>query len=98
MNARLHREAEREVAEAFEYFEREELGLGVKFVRAMDEAIKRITDGPERWPLVRGDARRCLTRTFKYGIVYRVGSDEIEVLAVADLRRKPFYWWKRRTS
>jgi toxin ParE1/3/4 len=96
MNVRLHPEAEAEVAEAFAHFEREESGLGIAFVHALDVAIKRIVDGPERWQVVRGGFRRVLTRKFKYGVVYRVAGDEIEVVAVGDLRRKPFYWWRRR--
>ena len=96
MNVRLHPDAEAEVSESFAYFEREEPGLGVAFVRAVDAAVKRIMDGPDRWPVVRGEFRRVLTRKFKYGVVYRVVGGEIEVVAVGDLRRKPLYWWKRR--
>jgi hypothetical protein len=62
----------------------------------VDVAIRRIVDGPDRWPVVRGDFRRALTRKFKYGVVYRVAGDQIEVVAIGDLRREPFYWWKRR--
>jgi plasmid stabilization system protein ParE len=90
MKVRLHPEAEAEVSEAFAYFEREEPGLGVAFVRAVDVAIERIVAGPERWPVVRREFRRVLTRKFKYGVVYRVAGDEIEVIAIGDLRRKPF--------
>ena len=39
MNVRLHPEAEAEVSEAFAHFEREEQGLGVSFVRAVDVAM-----------------------------------------------------------
>jgi hypothetical protein len=98
MKVRLHAEAEAEVAEAFLYFEREREGLGMEFVRAVHEAINRIIAGPECWPVIRGDARRCLTHKFKYGVVYRTRPEEIQVLAVGDLRRKPYYWWKRRQT
>jgi hypothetical protein len=76
MKVRLHPEAEAEVAEAFLYFERKRMGLGIEFVRTVDEAINRIVAGPERWQVMRGDARRCLTHKFKYGVVYRVRAEE----------------------
>src|SRR4051794_1816657 len=98
MKVQLHAEAEAEVAEAFLYFERERAGLGIEFVRAVDEAINRILAGPERWPVIRGDIRRCLTHKFKYGVVYRLRAGDLHVLAVGDLRRKPHYWWKRQRT
>ena len=50
MKVRLHAEAAAEVNEAFLYFEGERTGLGIEFVRAVDEAINRIVAGPQRWP------------------------------------------------
>jgi hypothetical protein len=59
MNVRLHPEAEQEMNEAFAYFEREETGLGVMFIHAVDVAIGRIVDGPERWPPYAASSAGC---------------------------------------
>jgi plasmid stabilization system protein ParE len=56
MNVRLHPEAEAEVSEAFAHYERDEPGLGITFIHAVDTTIKRIVDGPERWQVVRGES------------------------------------------
>lgn len=95
MTPRLHDEAERELREAFEYFERQREGLGDEFVHAVDEAIEKVCRHPERWPVLSGQVRRCQTNKFKYGVLYHVQGDVVEILAVMDLRRRPGYWRKR---
>lgn len=39
-------------------------------------------------------ARRCRLNRFKYGVLYRVYDDQIVVLIVGHLSRKPGYWRK----
>jgi hypothetical protein len=36
--------------------------------------------------------RRVLLRRFPYAVMYSVRRDEIKVLAIANLKRRPFYW------
>ena len=36
--------------------------------------------------------RRRLCQRFPYGVLYSVGGDEIRVLAVMNLKRRPNYW------
>jgi toxin ParE1/3/4 len=91
----LHPEAEREVREAHAYYESRREGLGDEFVREVDRAIAAGCENPDRWPRIGGTVRRCQTRKFKYGIIYHLLENELEVLAVMDLRRKPGYWRKR---
>ena len=95
MKARLHDEAEREVQQAFQFFESRRQGLGDEFVIAVDRAIAEISLSPERWPTLVSNIRRRVVRKFKYGVIYHVLDDEIEILAVMDLRRRPGYWRKR---
>jgi plasmid stabilization system protein ParE len=95
MKAQLHEEAEREIQQAFEYFESRQPGLGIDFVQRVDDAIAKVCENPDRWPRLGSSVRRCQTDRFKYGIIYHVLGNEIEVLAVMDLRRKPGYWRQR---
>jgi len=47
---------------------------------------------PDRWRPVNG-TRRALLEGFPYAVVYReVSNDEIEIVAIAHLRRRPKYW------
>jgi hypothetical protein len=34
-------------------------------------------------------------RRFPYGVVYAIRNDEIYLIAVMHLKRRPFYWKKR---
>ena len=43
------------------------------------------------------DIRRCLTNRFPYGIIYYEKDDEIIILAVMQLNRKPDYWKDRQS-
>ena len=77
------------------YHERGE-HLAESFESAIDQALMRIAEAPERFG--RYDARhRCfLLRRFPYSIVYRVEeADRVIVVAVAHHRRQPGYWQDR---
>ena len=89
-------EAEEEMREAAGYYEREARGLGADFLDEVGHAFGRIQEHPHGGAIVRGRVRRWLVRRFPYGILYRVDPDEIVVLAVMHLKRRPGYWRGRR--
>src|SRR5436190_8682564 len=73
------------------YAERSEKAAA-RFVIALDNAIEKIRETPERWPsYVRGTRRYRLSR-FPYLVVYRIGTDAVEIIAVQHGRRRPGYW------
>ncbi|MFA9197217.1 MAG: hypothetical protein ACEQSM_06370 [Aliarcobacter sp.] len=77
-----------ELNEGFLFYEAQEFGLGDYFtacLRADIEGLK-VTAGIHRE--VQG-FHRLLSRVFPHGIFYTVGSNEVTVWAVIDLRRNP---------
>ncbi|MBI3399730.1 MAG: type II toxin-antitoxin system RelE/ParE family toxin [Deltaproteobacteria bacterium] len=88
-------EAEQEMFEAALYYQSQATRLGVDFLSEVERAVKFIAESPNTWPILEGELRRRLTRRFPFGILYRVESEEIVVIAVAHLRRNPGYWKKR---
>jgi len=64
----------------------------VAFVAELDQAVDRIGEAPERWPRHTHGTRRLVLRRFPFTVIYRVGSAEVEVMAVAHGRRRPDYW------
>jgi cytochrome P450 len=48
--------------------------------------------------VVDGDVRRCLTRTFPYGVLFQIKPDKYVIIAVMHLHRDPDYWKKRVRS
>jgi toxin ParE1/3/4 len=95
---RFHPEAEAEMIDAAAYYQARRPGLGRRLLASVQDAVVRIAIAPERFPVVDGDVRRCLTRTFPFGVLFREGPEMIEVLAVMHLRREPGYWAQRRSS
>ena len=96
MRSYFHVDAEREFDNAVEYYEDCRTGLGMEFAREVFSAIERATRFPEAWSRLSENSRRCLVNRFPFGVVYRIESGCIQVIAVADLRRRPAYWRDRK--
>jgi hypothetical protein len=95
MRIRLLEVAEIELDEAIQYYNDKALGLGDDFLAEVLKALNRIARFPESWHPCSKRTRRCQTRRFPYGIIYQIRQDEILVIAIADLHRKPGYWDNR---
>jgi len=90
-------EAEQEMLEAAAYYEAQADGLGGEYLSEVQRAIHAISTAPETWPIITGHMRRRLIRRFPCCVLYRNDPDEIVIVAVAHLRKKPGYW-KNRVS
>jgi plasmid stabilization system protein ParE len=88
-------EAEQEMLEAAKYYESQASGLGVDYLSEAERAVQSIAESPTTWPIVEGELIRRLVRGFPFGILYRVDPEEVVIVAVAHLRRRPGYWRKR---
>ena len=87
--------AQIELDEAVEYYNYEIPGLGDAFLTEVLNALDRIGEFPEAWHSCSKRTRRCQTRRFPYGIIDQIREQEILVVAVAHLHRKPDYWQDR---
>lgn len=90
--------AEIEFEKEVTYYNRQRPGLGYEFAEEVASTIARIMRFPEAWPKLSTRTRRCRTKRFPYGVIYQIREDIILVVAVAHLKRKPFYWRRRFTS
>ena len=93
---RFHPEADEEMVEAAVWYEAQQEDLGKRFLTAVQDALNRIELNPELYPFVEGDVHRCLTKTFPFGILFRIRPHIIAIMAVMHLRRDPDYWKTRR--
>ena len=91
----FHLEAEAEMRDAAAYYEERAPGLGSEFLDDVERGIHRVQQFPYSWATYEGEYRRHLLRRLPYGLIYRVGSEKIFIVAVAHLRRKPGYWKSR---
>jgi plasmid stabilization system protein ParE len=93
----LHPEADAEYEEAVRHYASITPELGNRFYDEIERLIAEASRTPGTFRFIREPARRHFTREFPYGIIYVERPDDIWILAVMPLRRKPGYWQHRLT-
>jgi toxin ParE1/3/4 len=91
----FHPEARIEFAEAAQHYAAIVPELGQRFYSVIDRLIDEACASPGTFRFIRKPARRHFSREFPYGIIYVERPDDIWILAVMPLRRKPGYWQHR---
>ena len=74
-------EAEREIQEAFEWYEERSEGLGLEFLRVADACLSIVQRNPEAYPIMHEEVRRALLRKFPYALFYLIREDTIVVIS-----------------
>ena len=95
----LRPEAEKDIAEAAEWYDRQRAGLSLQFREALDNTFALIEENPRLHAQVYRDLRRALVRRFPYGVFYVTRAEELVVVAVLHTARNPRLWrarFKRR--
>jgi len=95
MTFSFHPLAKAELQDAVEYYEQQQVGLGLEFLEEIYAAIQRVLQFPTAWPQSSRRSRRCLTNRFPYGIIYEIRDSEFLIVAVTHHSRKPTYWADR---
>jgi plasmid stabilization system protein ParE len=92
--------AEAEFDDAVEYYNSEQKGLGLRFQAEVAHALSRVIQYPSSYQKIGKYSRRCLVYKFPYGIIYQHKEDKNEILivAVSHLHRKPDYWYSRESK
>ncbi len=92
MNFRLTLEAVRELEAAAAYYDSCSAELADDFLAEFELTVGRVVAFPHAWTQLSTATRRCLFNRFPYCIVYSVEYDQIQILAVMHLQRKPKKW------
>jgi plasmid stabilization system protein ParE len=95
MKIRFLETARLELDDAIAFYNAEVPGFGEAFLLESLSAIDRIRRYPDAWSPLSENTRRCRLRRFPYALIYRHAEDEILIVAVAHLHRKPQYWKDR---
>jgi hypothetical protein len=98
MKYSFHPESEIEFNISIDYYQECKQNLGLEFANEVYKTIQRVLDFPNAWQILDNDIRRCLTNRFPFGIIYYQRDDEIIILAIMQLNRKPNYWKERHQS
>ncbi len=95
MSLRWHEKARAEADAAAAFYSDKQPGLAQRFLDDLEETLHRIQRRPRAYRQVEGEIRKCRVAHFPYGIIYRVRSEAIEIIAVMHLRQFPGYWRQR---
>lgn len=92
MNIKFTKAAQIEFQDAIDYYNEQSSGLGQKFAEEVKKAIKRITRFVNSYTKFSENTRRSLLKRFPYGIIYSYDNEEVLIIAIMHLHRKPGYW------
>jgi toxin ParE1/3/4 len=92
---RFHPQAEQEYLTALAWYRERSLIAAVNFESAFAQAIGRIQEAPQRWPVYVGDFRKYTLRQYPFSVVYQDLSADVVVFAVTHGHRRPGYWMDR---
>jgi plasmid stabilization system protein ParE len=92
---RYHPEARAEFLHEVGYYADISPRLAELYDKAVHAAELQAAGNPEAWPKHRKKTRRVIDRRFKFSLVYLHNADEIYVVAIAPMKRRPGYWTRR---
>ena len=95
MNITLRPDAEADLKQAYDWYEKQSEGLGENFLLCVEDVITSIIETPKRFPIVFKEVRRALVGKFPYAVFYVNQNGLISIIAVFHCSRKPGIWIER---
>jgi plasmid stabilization system protein ParE len=95
MKFTFHPKARHELDRSVDFYEAQQTKLGEEFLEEVYASVQRIIEFPKAFPKQSRNTRKCLTNRFPFAIIYQITKNEIFIVAVAHLSRKPGYWEER---
>jgi plasmid stabilization system protein ParE len=92
MNLRYRKRAVGEVADIYEWYEKERQGLGEEFLAEFETLVKSIVEFPQSFSRFNANVRRAALNRFPYNVFYQIEAKRIVVLAVIHSARHPKSW------
>ena len=82
-------EAELDIIEATKYYEKQQTGLGTKFLEQLEQYLEKIQIYPELFQIKRPPYREAFIKKFPYLIIYEFIENKVVVYAVFNTRQNP---------
>jgi hypothetical protein len=82
-------EANKEITEAYLYYEEKRKGLGEEFLTHLDIYFQRISKTPEHFPQKRKPYREAFIKRFPFLIIYEIENEKVIVYSVFNTWQHP---------
>lgn len=89
MKLRYTERAKVDVELAFEWYEKQQRGLGFDYLDCVETAVNSILENPEKYQVVYSIFRACIVRRFPFSVFYTIEQEGIVVHSVFDNRQDP---------
>lgn len=96
MKVVYHTLVQKDLDDAWRYYESASEGLGDQFFAEFLSVIAGIQRNPKHWPPAAKGRRAALFSRFPYKLLYRVEIEQVKVLVVRHQKRHPAFGDKRR--
>ncbi len=85
----ISRKAEGHIQSGYYWYEQQRQGLGNSFMDAIDIALLSVQSNPLAYGIRRKNIRACIMKGFPYLILFYVKGNNIRVVSVFHMSRKP---------
>jgi len=92
---RFHPAAAQEAESTYDWYAARSPEAAHGFREELRRAIDMVAASPRSWPRYGSRAQRYVFPRYPFSLVYILGGDDVEVVAVAHGRRRPGYWRAR---
>lgn len=88
----IAQEAQRDIEEAYGWFEDRRTGLGEDFLSCVDAAVQNICRMPKLYAKVHEEYRRALVRRFPYAVFYEYTGVKVVIYSIFHTSQDPDKW------
>jgi plasmid stabilization system protein ParE len=97
LKLRITSRAQQDVTRAYEWYEENVTGLGLEFIKCVNDRINHISHDPQHFQKVFADSvQRALVFRFPFAIYFVEKGSSLIVFAVLHQRINPSKWKKRK--
>jgi plasmid stabilization system protein ParE len=92
----LTESAQKDLDDAFRWYEEQDSGLGKDFIRCVDAKIANLSRNPLYYQVVKNEnVHRALVSRFPFSIYFVNEEELISIFAILHQRRSPDFWKSR---
>ena len=90
--------AQNELDDIYESLEHQKKNQGHSFIEEIEKMLNLIKLYPTVWSKSSSNTRKCFLNGFPYAIIYQYDDENLMVVAIMNLHKKPIHWASKSVS